>query len=236
MNCKPLILVLDTLLLLAIPTMSLAQQQVYKWTDPSGRVHYGQKKPESAEQIQTLDIAPAPPTSATNSDTETERLNALSEQMAKDREAEEQARQERALRSLQLENERLQNDLLSQQLEQQQQSAQQSDDTSTVIGYPSYSDDPSYPYYPSYPYPAVSPRPWPCQPWPGCRQVQSPEPPSRPQRPYQPYRPYQQPSARPNLPSNPAPAGFSAGSRPNRSFAPASEGVSPASKGVLWGR
>ncbi|MEZ5575249.1 MAG: DUF4124 domain-containing protein [Candidatus Competibacteraceae bacterium] len=43
MNRKPLVLSLSTVILLALPTTVPAQQQVYKWTDASGRVHYGEK-------------------------------------------------------------------------------------------------------------------------------------------------------------------------------------------------
>ena len=44
--------------LLFLTSAGLATAQVYKWTDASGQVHYGQKKPDDAAQVQTLDIAP----------------------------------------------------------------------------------------------------------------------------------------------------------------------------------
>ena len=211
MNRKPLVLSLSTVILLALPTTAPAQQQVYKWTDASGRVHYGERKPENAERVQTLDIplpSPADPASADDSTAEIARINALSEQMASEREAAEKARQEQALRNLELKNQQLKNSLLNQQLEQQQQS----DDDNTVIGYPP-------PYYPSYPYPSPyplyppsppkPPRLWPCQSGPNCRASPTPEPAQRPHRPL----------AKPNPPFNPAPVG-----------------ISPSSKGVFKGR
>lgn len=195
MTRKPLALLLSTTVLLATPAIAPAQQPVYKWTDASGRVHYGEKKPENAERVQTLDIAPSPPVgpASTDSTAEIARINALSEQMASEREAEEKARQEEALRNLELKNQQLQNKLLNQQLEQQQQS----DDSSTLIGYPP-------PYYPTYPYPQPYP-PYPpgpphhrpCEPGPDCHKP-PPEPPPRPR----------QPLAKPNPPFNPAPAGI----------------------------
>ena len=216
MNRKPLVLSLSTAILLALPTTVPAQQQVYKWTDASGRVHYGERKPENAERVQTLDIpplSPVDPAIADDSAAEIARINALSEQMASEREAAEKARQEQALRNLELKNQQLKNSLLNQQLEQQQQS----DDDNTVISYPP-------PYYPSYPYPSYPypspyppyppsppklPRPWPCQSGPDCRQPPPPEPAPRPHRPL----------AKPNPPFNPAPVG-----------------ISPSSKGVFKGR
>ncbi|MDG4552747.1 MAG: DUF4124 domain-containing protein [Candidatus Competibacter sp.] len=212
MNRKPLAFLLNTIVLLASPAIAPAQQQVYKWTDASGRVHYGQRKPESTEQVQTLDIAPSPPAgpASTDSAAEIARINALSEQMASEREAAEKARQEQALRNLELKNQELQNSLLKQQLEQQQQQQQQqqSDDNSTIIGYPPLYN-PAYPYpppnYPPYPpYPPGPPPHRPCAPWPDCRQP-PPEPPPRPRPPL----------AKPNPPFNPAPAGL----------APQSQGV-----------
>ena len=209
MNRKLLVFLLGTIILLASPAIAPAQQPVYKWTDASGQVHYGEKKPESAAQVQTLDIAPSPPAgpASTDSTAEIARINALSEQMASEREAAEKARQEQALRNLELKNQELQNSLLNQQLEQQQQS----DDNSTVIGYPppyypAYPYPPPYPPYPSYP--PKPPRPWPCQTGSGCQQP-PPEPPPRPHRPL----------AKPNPPFNPAPAG-----------------IAPPSKGVFRGR
>ncbi|MCB1824197.1 MAG: DUF4124 domain-containing protein [Candidatus Competibacteraceae bacterium] len=207
MNRQPLVLSLSTVILLALPTTVSAQQQVYKWTDASGRVHYGERKPENTEQVRTLDITPsATPTSTTDGDSEIARINALSQQMASEREAAEKARQEQRLLNLQLENQRLKNDLLSQQVEQQQRE-QKNDDPGFLIGYPT-------PYYPVYPYPPTPyppkpPRPWPCQPWPGCRPSPALEPPPRPHRPV----------AKPNPPFNPTPVG-----------------IAPPSKGVFKGR
>ena len=56
--------------LLALASVSAQAQQVYKWTDASGRVHYGAKKPDEATEALTLDIAPtsATPISATPTD------------------------------------------------------------------------------------------------------------------------------------------------------------------------
>ncbi|QQS55320.1 MAG: DUF4124 domain-containing protein [Candidatus Competibacteraceae bacterium] len=203
MNHRPLALLLNTIVWLASPAIALAQQPVYKWTDASGRVHYGERKPENAEQVQALDIAPSPPSGPANADSTAEiaRINALSEQMASDREAVEKARQEQALRNLELKNQQLQNNLLKQQLEQQQQS----DDNSTIIGYPPpyYPTYPSYPYPPTYrPYPPGPPPRRPCEPWPACRQP-PPEPSPRPRPPL----------AKPNPPFNPAPAGLAPQSR-----------------------
>jgi hypothetical protein len=174
----------------------MARAQVYKWTDASGQVHYGQKKPDDATQVQTLDIAPSPPAaSATNADSAAEvaRLNALSEKMARERQAAEQARQEQAIRDLEQANQQLKNDLLNQQL-QQQKEKEKDDSDSVVFGYP-----PFYPYpyprpYPSYPPKPHPPQPWPCEPWPACRQPPPPEPP----------RPG--PLAKPNPTFQPAPA------------------------------
>lgn len=54
-----------TLALLFLTSAGISQAQVYKWTDASGQIHYGQKKPDDATSVQTLDIAPpssvAPP-------------------------------------------------------------------------------------------------------------------------------------------------------------------------------
>ena len=43
------------IVLLFLTSAGLAQAQVYKWTDASGQVHYGQKKPDDATSVQTLD-------------------------------------------------------------------------------------------------------------------------------------------------------------------------------------
>jgi len=178
----------------------MARAQVYKWTDASGQVHYGQKKPDDATQVQTLDIAPSPPAaSATNADSAAEvaRLNALSEKMARERQAAEQARQEQAIRDLEQQNKALENTLLNQQVQQQQ-----SDDSDRmIIGYP-----PIYPYPPYYPpYPPGPPHPPPCQPWPDCRRpmpgpMPMPKPMPMPRPP--------EPLAKPNPPFKPDPAGI----------------------------
>ncbi len=171
--------------------VGIVEAQVYKWTDASGQVHYGQKKPDDATPVQTLDIAPPPPAAPVNADSAADiaRLNALSEQMAQERRATEQARREQAIRNLEQENQQLQNALLSQQLQQQQQ---ENDDGDNVIpGYP-----PPYPYPYPYPrpYPPDPPHHWPCEPWPTCRQPMSPAP----------LRPG--PLAKPNPTFQPAPA------------------------------
>lgn len=194
-----------TLALLFLTSAGISQAQVYKWTDASGQIHYGQKKPDDATSVQTLDIAPpssvAPP--ATDSATEVARINALSEQMAREREAAEKARQEQAIRDLEEANRQLQNDLLNRQLEQQQQQQQQQQSSDYSYPYPL-----PYPYpYPS-PYPDPYPRPRPpypptpyppnghpphhrpCEPWPACRQSQSPAP-SRPEPPPKPKPTFQ---------------------------------------------
>ena len=120
MNRPRLPVAMSALLFLASASPVVAQ--VYKWTDASGQVHYGQKKPDDATPVQTLDLAPPPPAApaATDSAAEIARLNALSERMARERQAAEQARQEQAIRNLELANQQLQNDLLNQQLQQQQ--------------------------------------------------------------------------------------------------------------------
>jgi len=170
------------------------EAQVYKWTDPSGQVHYGQKKPGDAAQVQTLDIVPPSPASpATSADSAAEiaRLNALSAQMARERQAAEQARQEQAIRNLEQSNQQLKNDLLNEQLQQQQQ--QKKDDSDHVIL--SYPPPYSYPNpYPPHPYPPYPPGPQTCQPWPACRQVMLPAPPPP------------EPSVKPNPPTQPPPA------------------------------
>ena len=186
-----------------------AAQQVYKWIDANGQVHYGGRKPDDATPVQTLDIAPSPAPNASGHDSAAEiaRINALSEQMARERQATEQARQEQAMRDLEQQNQQLQNELLSQQLAQQQQANDGGD--GVIVGsyypypypYPSY----SYPGYPSYPppYPNYPSRPWPpCQAGPGCIR---PTPLPAPSRPLV---------------------------RPNSSFNPQSVGVTPPSPTV----
>jgi hypothetical protein len=175
-------------------------QQIYKWTDASGQVHYSEKKPDDAAQTQTMTIAPRPPASPSDTDSAAEiaRINALSEQMARERQAAEQARQEQAIRSLEQENKALENALLNQQL-QEQQRKDDSDSDSIIIG-------PSYPYYPYPPYPPYPPKPprppWPCQPWPACHKPVPPTPMPTPTP--QPSKPL----AKPNPPFKPAPAGI----------------------------
>lgn len=171
-------------------------QQIYKWVDDAGRVHYGENKPEDAAQAQMLNIAPTAsvPVSAEADANAAEiaRLNALTEQMARERLATEQARQEQAIRNLEQENQQLKNDLLNEQLKQQQQ---KQDSSSNVIIYPA-------PYIP-YPYlhPPRPPYPYPpCRPWPTCQSSPTPAitPKSQPAKPL----------AKPNPPFKPASAGI----------------------------
>ncbi|MBL8258657.1 MAG: DUF4124 domain-containing protein [Candidatus Competibacteraceae bacterium] len=164
-----------------------AAQQIYKWTDESGRVHYGAKKPENAPQAHELDIAtPSPaPSSPTDSSAEIARIRALSEQMASERQALEQARREQALHELERENQRLQKELLTRQLQQEQEAKPPENE---VILYP-----PTYAYPPVYPPPSYPP---PCEPWPNCRRP--PPPPVQPPRP---------PAVKPHPPFNPKPVG-----------------------------
>ncbi|HAS85456.1 MAG TPA: hypothetical protein DCS31_01460, partial [Candidatus Competibacteraceae bacterium] len=134
---------------LTLSSVSAGAQQVYKWTDASGRVHYGAKKPENATEALTLDIAPtsATPATPTDSAAEVARIKALSEQMASERQAAEQARQDQTLRALEQEKQQLEKELLKQQLQQEQQRKDAQD--SIIIGYPPpYSYPPSYPPYP----------------------------------------------------------------------------------------
>ena len=183
------------IILLLLIGSGAAKAQVYKWTDASGQVHYGQKKPDDAAQVQTLDIAPPPPAAPpTNADSAAEiaRINALSEKMARERQAAEQTRQEQAIRDLEQANQQLQNDLLNQQL-QQQKEKEKDDSDNIILGYPPLYPD-SYPRpYPPYPPKPYSPRP--CEPWPTCRQPTPPEPP----------RPG--PQVKPKTPFHPKPVG-----------------------------
>jgi hypothetical protein len=181
-------------LLLTAPLPTTAQQ-IYKWTDPSGQVHYSASKPESASPVQTLDIVPPPAAASSDPDAEIARLNALAEQMASERQTAEQARREQATRDLERRNQELQNELLRQQLERQREETRER----IIIGYPPY----AYPYPPYRPHPPYRPYPPhplppdsgpPCQPWPTCRH---PAPPPRPG-----------PLAKPNPPFQPAPAGL----------------------------
>lgn len=176
-------------------------QEVYKWIDASGQVHYSQKKPDEVDRVQTLDIPLPPPVDSSGSDVDAEvaRLNALSEQMAREREEAEKARQEQAIRDLEEKNKALENALLKQKLEQQPPN---DDSDRSMTGYP-----PVYPY--PLPYPPVYPRSYPpayppgapgsphhqpCQPL-GCQQSM---PPSKPTPPL----------AKPNPPFRPPPAGL----------------------------
>jgi hypothetical protein len=198
-----------TLALLFLTSAGIAQAQVYKWTDASGQVHYGQKKPDDATPVQTLDIAPpssvAPP--ATDPAAEVARINALSEQMAREREATEKARQEQAIRDLEQANRQLQNDLLNQQQQQQQQQNKDESDR-VILGYPL-----PYPY--PYPYPDPYPRPrppYPPNPYPPNPYPPNPYPPSH--RPCEPWPTCHQ--SRPPTPSRPGPL-----TKPNPTFQPA---------------
>ncbi|MCB1777254.1 MAG: DUF4124 domain-containing protein [Candidatus Competibacteraceae bacterium] len=165
-------------------------QEVYKWTDASGRVHYSQKKPEGADRVQTLDIPLSPPADSSSADVDAEvaRLNALSEQMTREREEAERIRQEQAIRDLEEKNKALENVLLKQQLDQQQPN---DDRDRPVTAYPPVYPD-SLPYPSSYP--LGPPHHRPCQA-PGCQQ---PRPPSKPAPPL----------AKPNPPFKPRPAGL----------------------------
>ena len=190
-----------------LPGVALSQQ-VYKWTDAAGQVHYSQQKPGDATQAATVDIVP-PATASSNADSAAEiaRINALSDQMARERQAAEQARQEEAIRNLEQENQQLQNDLLKKQQQQQQQQQQNGNSNNLIIGPSPYPYPYSYPY--SYPYPyrpdgyrPGPPNPPPCQPWPDCNHHHRPMPPPQSSRPL----------AKPNPPFHPAPVGVTRGS------------------------
>lgn len=187
------------LALLLLTGPGVAMTQVYKWTDANGQVHYGQRKPDDATPVQTLDIAP-PPSAATalpDPDAEVARIKALSEQMARERQAAEQARQEQAIRDLELANQQLQNDLLNQQLQQQQPPPPDSGNGLIIGSYPPFDPYPLYPPYPPHPpYPPRDPppHPWRCEPWMACRQPLLSGTPPRPE-----------PLAKPNPPFQPAP-------------------------------
>lgn len=208
MKYKPLTALIIASALLPMPYGVAQTQQIYKWIDANGQVHYSQREPDSSAQAQKLDIAPPPAdSSSSNADAAAEvaRINALADQMARERQEAEKVRQEQAARNLEQENQQLQNELLKQQAEQQKQN-QENDSNRAIIGYP-----PPYPY-PSYPLPH-RPKPDrgpPCQPWPECRQPITP--PVRPQPPPAPL-------AKPNPPFRPAPAG-----------------IDPASQGIFSGR
>lgn len=186
-------------------------QQIYKWTDANGQVHYGQDKPDEAAQTRTLNIAPtslAVPGAADANAAEIARLNALADQMARERQAAAQARQEQAIRNLEQENQRLKNDLLNEQLQREKQ--KQNDDNDNVV----IRDPPPYYPYP-YVYPPKSPyQPDagpPCRPWPACRQST-------------PITPQPQPQ-----PSKPL-------AKPNPPFKPESAGIASESQGIFRGR
>lgn len=166
---------------------STAAQQVYKWIDNSGQVHYGQQKPTNHTEVQALKIVVPPPSAVSNTAVgdEVARLNALSEQMASERRAAEQARQEQAMRNLERENKALENALLNQQM---QQPPPNNARETIIIG-----DQP--PYSPNLPPP--------CQPWPYCRQ-RPPPPPLSPLLPLPPPMPMP-PHPRPVTQSHPAP-------------------------------
>lgn len=185
-------------------------QEVYKWTDASGQVHYSHNKPEAAGQVQTLDIPPSLPMerSSTDVDAEVARLNALSGQMAREREEAEKARQEQAIRDLEQQNKALENKLLNQQVQQKQPPP--GDENGRVIsGYP-----PVYPY------------PWPYPPY-----YPSPYPPGPPRPPHHP--PCQPPACQPSMPP-PKPAPPLA--KPNPPFNPSPAGLAPTAQGVFRGR
>lgn len=172
------------------PPGRASAESIYKWTDAQGQVHYSQQHPGDATPAQTIDIPPSSASSdSTDSTAEVARINALSEQMARERQATEQVRQEETIRNLEQANQQLQNDLLKQQ---QQQQSQNDTNGGVIIGQSPYS-------YPSYrPHPNdFSDRP-PCQPWPDCHHHR-PTPPPEPSKPL----------AKPNPPFHPAPAGVS---------------------------
>lgn len=209
MNHLWLFLMFATSLLLAQCGIIQAQQ-VYKWTDARGQVHYGEKKPEAADQVQTLDIRPPPPVDSSNPDVtdEVARLNALSEQMANERQAAEKARQEQVIRDLEQQNKALENELLNQQLDQLPSN---DDRDRTIITYPPIYPYPYYPpnYPPPYPpRPPYPPHHRPCQPWPACNKPVMQNPPPRPA-----------PLVKPKPPRRVAPAG-----------------LAPTTQGGFWGR
>ncbi len=178
-----------------LPSVALSQQ-VYKWTDAAGQVHYSQQKPEDATQAATVDIVPpATVSSSADSAAEIARINALSDQMARERQATEQARQEEAIRNLEQENQQLQNDLLKKQQQQQQQNG---NSDNLIVGPSPYPYPYPYPYRPDA-YRPGPPNPPPCQPWPDCNRHHRPMPPPLPE----PSRPL----AKPNPPFHPAPVG-----------------------------
>jgi hypothetical protein len=195
MNYKFLFFIITVPVLPALNGITHAQE-VYKWTDARGQVHYSQNKPEAADRVQTLDIPPLPPTdpSSPEVDAEVARLNALSEEMAREREEAEKARQEQAIRDLEQKNKALENKLLKQELEQQQP---EDDSDRMIIGYP-----PIYPYPPYYPpRPPHPPHHRPCSPGSNCDKPAMPLPSPKP-------LPKPAPLAKPNPPFTPPPAGL----------------------------
>ncbi|MFZ1324743.1 MAG: DUF4124 domain-containing protein [Candidatus Contendobacter sp.] len=198
MNYQRLSFAILALILSAVAS-STASAQIYKWTDASGQVHYGQKKPADTDQAQSLNI-PSTPTTSVDPAVEIARIKALSEQMARERQTIEQARQEQAIRNLQQANQQLQNELLSQQLQQQEQKEKDEEQETQFLAYPLPQPYPyPHPYWHSRPYPRpYPPQPWPpCTPWPECRHPSPPQPPDRP------------PAKPPIPPFNPKPIGIS---------------------------
>ena len=80
MKFKPLTSLILAAALFPILDDAAEAQQIYKWTDASGQVHYSEKKPDDAAQVQTLDIAPPPPPAPSSVDSAAEiaRINAVS--------------------------------------------------------------------------------------------------------------------------------------------------------------
>lgn len=64
-----------SIFLIVVVSLSLtAQAQVYKWTDPDGKIHYGNHPPASGQPAQTLDIPSRPtPTSGVDNVRDLER-------------------------------------------------------------------------------------------------------------------------------------------------------------------
>lgn len=182
-----------------------AGDPIYKWTDAEGRIHYGHKKPADAIQAQTLDLPTTGSATATPTDpaAEVARIQALSAQMARERQAVEQARQAQTIRNLEQANQQLQNALLSEQLQQQQEQKEKDAEQETL-----FLGDPFLRPYPNPDlsrYPRPYPRPWPpnsapphppwtrppCAPWPECRHPIPPQPPTKPptKPPIPPFKP-----------------------------------------------
>ena len=181
-----------------------AGEPVYKWTDAEGRVHYSQKKPAATTEAQPLHLPPtgsaASASAPTDPDAEVARLKALSETLARERQATEQARQEQWLRAMQLSHQQLQNQLLEKQLQEEQAKAEAAENAGVggiVLDYypPPYA--PAYPYrpphrrpHPSLPYRPEPPDYGPCEPWPDCRHPRRPRPSPPPAKaPIPPFNP-----------------------------------------------